>query len=246
MLCAGLFLSCKKDLIPIITQPTYNDLEYGWIEEEDDTTYQTIAWGNQSVVGFQYRYPQFNPSNPDELVFVKQHFQENIHQLIKYNLKTKKQTILVDGMHIISEPSWSSSGWIAFSTMPSLHLYRIRDDGSQLTLVSDISMSWLPSWSPEGNYLYFAQQTNVSHHTRFVRLNIQTNALDTLIYGVNDPNFMGFNTKINSSNIALSAQDIGTETFYVTLDLNENPLYLQPVFNTSLIENGSGYTNWRC
>lgn len=245
LLCAGLFLSCKKDLIPIITQPAYNDLEYGWIEEEDDTTFQQVGLGNLSPLGMQFRYPQFNPSNPNELIFVKQHFQENIHQLIKYNLKTKKQTILVDGMQIDSELSWSSSGWIAFSTLPSHHLYRVREDGSQLTLVSDISMSWLPSWSPDGNYLYFAQEFGTPH-VRWVRLEVQTNTLDTLIYSISDPNFMYMRTKISSHNKALTSANINGEGYYVTINLNAPFIELSPVFNPALIENGNGITDYRC
>jgi hypothetical protein len=240
MLCAGVFLSCKKDLIPIITQPAYNDLEHGWIEEQDDTTYQTIAWGNQSVVGFQYRSPRFNPSNPDELIIVKQHFQENIHQLIKYNLKTKKQTILVDGMQILSGTSWtswSSSGWIAFVEASSLGLYMIRDDGSQLTLLSQSLTTRTPRWSPCGEFLYFFSMHS-SHSPHLLKLNRSTFEIDTIYRRNVSDNPVFSNAKISSQYIMFGLSSFNGQLVYLKTNLQMPYDEIEVIFNIDDFELG--------
>jgi Tol biopolymer transport system component len=238
MLCAGVFLSCKKDLIPIITQPAYNDLEYGWIEEQDDTTFQQVGLGNLSPLGMQFRYPQFNPSNPNEVIFVKQHLQENIHQLIKYNLKTKKQTILVDGMHINREPSWSSSGWIAFIEALSWDLYMIKDDGSQLTLLSQSLVHRSPRWSPCGEFLYFGSAMQIGHNPHLLKLNRSTFEVDT-IYRRNVPDNPAFlNAKISTQHIMFGLSSFNGQLVYLKTNLLMPYDEIEVIFNIDDFELG--------
>jgi hypothetical protein len=238
MLCAGVFLSCKKELIPIITQPTYNDLEYGWIEEQDDTTFQQVGLGNLSPLGMQFRYPQFNPSNPDELVFVKQDLQQNFHQLVKYNLKTKKQQVLLDGVYIGNELSWSTTGWIAFISRPSVDLYMIKDDGSQLTLLSQSLMNRSPRWSPCGEFLYFGSSMQSGHSPHLLKLNRSTFEVDT-IYRRNVPDNPAFlNAKISSQHIMFGLSSFNGQLVYLKTNLLMPYDEIEVIFNIDDFELG--------
>lgn len=66
---------------------------------------------------YDLRKPSFNPLNSDELVFVYFNQEQSKTQLIKYNWKAKKSSVLAEGFTDLStfgNTSWGKDGWIAF------------------------------------------------------------------------------------------------------------------------------------
>ena len=153
LLLVGVF-SCKKDKTPFPLEPAYNDLEHGWYTEDCSN-----SWPDHWVDSFNmnsyyvddhvvFKTPQFNPNNPDEIVYYHINYPENKRQLVKYNLKTTEKLVLTDGLTINNEPSWGRNGWISFSTLPSRILYKVKDNGNELSLFSNNQSGIYPTWSP--------------------------------------------------------------------------------------------------
>ena len=245
----GMF-SCKKDKTPFPFEPQYNDLAHGWYTEDCSD-----SWPDHWVDSFNlnsyyvddhvvFKVPQFNPSNPDEIVYYHINYTENIRQLVKYNIKTTEKTILTNGMNINGEPSWSSSGWIAFASTPSYQIFIVSENDNQVQQISNNHTNLYPQWSPDGNYAYWGLSQVLGQNTHWVRKNISMNTIDTLIFGNYDPSYISPITKISHSNLLFSVANIGQSLHYIYSDLTSLPVSLNPLLNISTFE--PGYTSQYC
>jgi len=91
----------------------------------------------------QKHAPCFNPNNGDEFIYMKE--ESNKYQLIKYNLQSKSEIILLDNTLIVGQPKWGKNGWIVFSKL-DLNVYLMKDNGDSLKQIT---------WYFENNYPSF-------------------------------------------------------------------------------------------
>ncbi len=83
------------------------------------------------------------------------------------NTESKKQSKISTSQEGIGDISWSpDSKWLAYSqsafnTFLQIHLYNI-ETGEQVPLTSDRVNSMSPAWSPDGRFIYFLSDRNLS------------------------------------------------------------------------------------
>lgn len=137
-------ISCKKenpikaDCIPI---PPYQHIGTGYNYILDSTYYSR---------------PNFNPNNPNEIIFVKEKGLNN--KLIKYNILTKEKQILYEGT-IIFQPKWGKNDWILLN-LPDANIWRIKSNGDSLTRITSRGGYYQPEWNIDCNNLVF-YETNL-------------------------------------------------------------------------------------
>jgi hypothetical protein len=74
--------------------------------------------------------PCFNPNNGNEFVYVDQDRDAKTTMLIKYNLLTQQQVILLPKVGVVGQPKWGKNGWIVFSNGATI--YKVKDNGDSL------------------------------------------------------------------------------------------------------------------
>jgi Tol biopolymer transport system component len=75
--------------------------------------------------------PCFNPNNGNEFVYVDEDRDAKTSMLIKYNLLSQQQVILLPKVGVVGQPKWGKNGWIVFSN--GANIYKVRDNGDSLT-----------------------------------------------------------------------------------------------------------------
>ncbi len=93
-----------------------------------------------------YKSPCFNPNNSNEFVYFKQYEK----QLVKRNITTGGETILLEKIYINSQLNWNKQGWIVFAGL-DLAIYKIRDNGLDFQPVTTVFSNIFPALSPDGN-----------------------------------------------------------------------------------------------
>jgi len=102
--------------------------------------------GGVSVVSqkpYQRHAPCFNPNNANEIIYVKNSNYK--YQLVKYNLQTKSETILLENTFIVGQPKWGKNGWIVFSKL-DLNVYLIKENGDSMKRISSYYQNNHPSF----------------------------------------------------------------------------------------------------
>lgn len=92
---------------------------------------------------FQRHAPCFNPNNSDEFIYVKE--DNNKYQLIKYNINSKIEIILLDNTVIVGQPKWGSNGWIVF-TSNDYQVNLLKDDGLNFKKITSVGYFLYPDW----------------------------------------------------------------------------------------------------
>lgn len=137
-LCLLLFLSliysCKKDKVPIsvdeleqcdcIQIPEIDGPSFGYTEVIDST---------------YYLWPEFNPYNIDEILFLDANQPFNQKKLFKYNIVTQEKTLVFQG-EIIGKASWAKNNWILLS-LNDYQIWKIKSNGDSLTKLT-FSGNW--------------------------------------------------------------------------------------------------------
>ncbi len=224
-------ISCKKDKTPFPIDPAYNDLDHGWQDDFGDDDFIYPGWSFLIEDSVQFHVPQFNPLNPNEIIYYRHDYTTNSHQLVKYNLKTTEKTIITNGIQIINEPAWSKIGWISFTHFPDLQVYLIKDDGSQLSQLTTINNSIDPQWSENGEFIYYGTGIAPNIGLNYVQKNMISNQIDTLSIGNAPESISARKTKIRN-NLVLSLAMFNNNIFYAKADLNFSPLQPEPIIAT--------------
>lgn len=87
--------------------------------------------------------PCFNPNDGSEFIYVKE---ENFKQkLVKYNLNTEVETILLDATQIVGQPKWGKNGWITFSGA-NYQINLIKENGDMLHQITSSNFHLYPDW----------------------------------------------------------------------------------------------------
>lgn len=92
---------------------------------------------------FQKHAPCFNPKNGNEIIYVKE--ANNNYQLIKYNMQSKSEIILLDNTIIVGQPKWGKNGWIVFSKL-DLNVYIIKDNGDSIRQLTNYFENTYPTF----------------------------------------------------------------------------------------------------
>ena len=103
--------------------------------------------------GPQYITPRFNPNNENEFIFLRTNTAP-VAELVKYNMETEETTVLSNEISIISPPQWSRTGWITFISSP-WHVWKIKDDGTELTELTFGDNDQNPHFSYDGNSICY-------------------------------------------------------------------------------------------
>lgn len=144
--------SCKKNHPP---EPQKEKCNCAY-----DKDCYTFDRANQPTTGWQHRYdsafnimPCFNPVNADEILFVRKSI--FTQQIVKYNLTSKNQMVLYIG-RVSYPPKWSSTGWILFAGVND-QIWKLKDDGTQLTQLTFKDKNYYPEWAPDGKQFCYGK-----------------------------------------------------------------------------------------
>jgi hypothetical protein len=143
----GVFLtSCRKDKMAML--PILNN-------EVDTCSCVAVPPIEGYGAGYNFvqdsnylNFPIFNPNNEDEIIYGK-NLPNGSMSLIKYNLVTKTKTLIFEGQ-IFGYPSWGKSNWIVFVNGYN-GLYRIRPDGTQLSMIVPGGLQFHPKFNKNGD-----------------------------------------------------------------------------------------------
>jgi hypothetical protein len=166
---AILFTHCKKDV------EIYPKIEDGCIDFPP----------SPSLLGYQYQQPEitynapsFNPINPNEIIFVRGYYSTQSNELVKYNLISKQETILLNSTQIWGHPNWGKNGWILLNKGDN-QVWKIKDNGDSLTqLTTQFGLDAI--WSPNADEFTYWVQIGSTYYTFFSDVN--GNVFDTLLY----------------------------------------------------------------
>lgn len=121
LLCL-LLPTCKKD---------YNDKKY--TDCENFAPSNGFGVGTIKQMSSQKHAPCFNPNNLEEFVYVKE--ENNNYKLVKYDIQSKLETVLLDNTIVVGQPKWGRNGWIVFSGI-DLNVYLIKSNGDSLRKIT--------------------------------------------------------------------------------------------------------------
>jgi Tol biopolymer transport system component len=134
------FNSCKKDRVA--------ESETCYTFDDRDCNIGVSG----KTIGTDIRNLTFSKSNPNELVFQRKREDEN-YQIVKYNLETKSELVLAEDVKPSSDFSCSKLGWIVFHTAQTWKVWKLKDDGSELTQLTFTPRDLGPQFHPNGQKL---------------------------------------------------------------------------------------------
>ncbi len=136
-----------------------------------------------SSFGYQYQQPEisynapcFNPSNPNEIIYVRGHYSTGTSELRRYDLITHKDTILCT--NIWENPKWGKNGWIVFNHADN-QVWKIKCNGDSLTQMT--TQGGLGAvWNGAGDKIAYWNQISSTYYTYI--MNPSGIYFDTLLY----------------------------------------------------------------
>jgi len=154
-----LIASCKKDKVPI------NCL--GEENEECDCIplppHESGIFDQYIPDSTYYLWPQFNPNDDNEILYVDANYPGNQKQLYKFNLITHQKTLIYEGA-IIYEPSWGAEDWILLNLL-DFQIWKIKSDGSGLMQVTSNGSWFHPEWNLAGDrFIAYHGYVDVGNH----------------------------------------------------------------------------------
>jgi hypothetical protein len=182
---------------------------------------------------FQRLAPFFNPINGNEFVYLKQDSLYNT-SLVKYNLITKNETIILTGQRIVCQPKWGKNGWVVFAAL-NLQIYKVKQSGDSLTQLTNLYMNSYPDITSDGKIM-----SNItggeSYRPCLVFLDFNGKRLDSVKFSTINNNFLNpavinYNNEIaasNQSNIVLFNRNNNLLEL-LTNDTGTNQRYLSSV-----------------
>lgn len=136
---------------------------------------------------FDISYPlnemaYFNPNNSDEIIYRHDDGITSEFDLVKYNLVSKEKEVIYRGV-FTNRPRWGKNDWILLNIQDSLgyNIYKIRDDGSDLTPLTISGNCFNPKW--DINSEKFIYQFAFTTPTKSILMNEYGVFLDTFLCG---------------------------------------------------------------
>lgn len=150
-------VACRKDPHYEELTPIIDTCSEEWCDEFPQPPEVGFQY---STEGIQYLAPCFNPNNSDEFIYIRLNSPTHA-QLVKYNLITKQEAIILDPMSL-GRPDWGRQGWITFEYSLE-HVWKIYEDGTQLTQLTSGEDDRKPLFSFSGDEIFYHRQKNYSN-----------------------------------------------------------------------------------
>lgn len=170
-LFAALILGCRKDKLEL-PDPSFgegNCITSEFIQNHttpiSDTIFKGVAWPQCAIfwipIGhtqeYQYRAVVVNPSNSNEIAFLRSSDAYSMATLCIYNLCTNELNEIAFDLHETLD--WSTKNWLVI-TRSDNQLWKIKANGDGLTQITNNgSYNARAKWSPDGTKILFAQNT---------------------------------------------------------------------------------------
>lgn len=145
--------------------------------------------------GPQYSKPAFNPNDPNE--FVYQYKNGSEAELRIFNIATQEQRTLMASVNLISKPTWSTQGKIAFDDASNYQIWLIDENGDSLTQHTDNTSNLHPAWNPEGTKVFYTYSPDLGYPYFLLSHNHGAGEPDTVLY-----DYAGYNVISPSGVIA--------------------------------------------
>jgi hypothetical protein len=217
--------SCKKE--DLKCKPYWDFDCLVWVNSDCHESFAAQPSGDANVIstGNQYQFPVYNPNNTYEFIcykIVKDSGStiEIDHQLIKYNLLTSQESILLTSMEISGHIAWNKNGWIAFKPSQEPFIHIVRDDGTDFTKFSDyptgnfeFNLTWLDN--NNNTLLWGGLDVNAQNFLKSKSVGDSAEKLMDI-----DDAYFNKDFTISSKNIMLSPVDQDQQLYYVT-NLNQ-------------------------
>lgn len=148
-----LFLSCQKDPpVPLTGDSDCLEIKYTSVAG-------LLAWPGVDTI---CNSVSCNPNNKDEFVYLLGIQSTQVSSLVKRNLVTGEEIILVT--NVWRKPDWGINGWILFNHADN-QVWKIKANGDSLTLItSDMEGGHNPVWSADGQRLSYVKQIGSTYY----------------------------------------------------------------------------------
>lgn len=117
-----------------------------------------LEWTYVSDGQPDYFQPCYNPNNVNEIIY-----STNGSKVYKYNFITHERTFIFEGTQIAAA-CWGSNGWILLNPNDA-NVWKIRDDGTELTQLTFSGQDYSPHWNTEGTMFVVSRSFNGPHKT---------------------------------------------------------------------------------
>lgn len=185
----------------------------------------------------QFKVPHFNPNNSNEFIYHYRDYEQNLFQLLKYNIQTQQKTLIAESGKIFSQPKWSNNGWIAYTHYVSYvdHIYIVKDNGDSLKQFTENTANMFPVWNSSGNKLCFIYTANLGVPYYFLEQKINSLPPDTLSqYGDSYEGYIRYSS-ISQSNNLVSLVFINNEAHLATTSLDNEPFSFSSIANMNQV-----------
>jgi hypothetical protein len=225
-------------LLLISTSCQNEEVSYCDLAEVDcvDLPEQPFEWSKYELI--MHKSPCFNPNNSNEFVYQLEDYENQLFQLIKYNIKTSEKKILLNGVKVYSQPQWGKNGWIVFDS-EDFKLFLLHQSGDSLICFHNESLNIYPVWNDQTEEVIWHCKTDYSYYKVFgLKKKINQEIPDTL-----------FELPIYRSDVfdnkLIKKNDIDEHQFLGYLKITDNlPLSLNSF--VPITSEVNGYTNGIC
>lgn len=189
-------LACRKDKVPLLIEENLTDT----CDCKPIPFIEGYNWGYNHIPDSVYlTFPRFNPNNDEEIIFCEEG--ENGQKILYYyDLVTKSRATLFEGT-ILGTPQWGKSNWIIF-TQGYNGVYKIRPDGSELSLLISGGTQFHPTFNHEGNRILTFHGFTQGGFYPLKIWNLEGELVDSLNY-----KFGSFAAWEQQDNIAVNVED---------------------------------------
>jgi Tol biopolymer transport system component len=130
--------------------------------------------------GAQYMKAAFNPNNSNEFAY---HYRNGVvFELRTFDVSTKEHRTIATSVNLLSKPSWSTLGKIAFDNAFNYHIWVVNQNGDSLTQITHNTANLYPAWSPDGMRLIHYYSPVLGYPYYLLSSNQTLELLDTIKY----------------------------------------------------------------
>lgn len=132
---------------------------------------------------YQYKWPSFNPNNPDEFVFFEEDLDNlvNAHRISKFKISTGEKTVLLESVKIHSYMAWGKQGKIAFLPSGNQGLWVMDENGENLSFVAQNVSSFSQFWSEDGLHIYWCISNSSNQNRYLLSRHLHESTIDTVM-----------------------------------------------------------------